>query len=299
MLVPAGSIWSPRMNEEAGVNEKAGMNEQAGNDKAANENTASQKAVNEQTGRTGKIRHYADERIDVSYDATRCIHAGVCVHRLPAVFDTGRRPWILPSGAGADAIAAVVARCPTGALHATRLDGGPAEETPAENTIVPMPNGPLYVRGQLHLRSPEIDVTIDDLRMALCRCGQSRNKPFCDNSHRDAGFRDPGTIAGATATAAAADGVGAEGAEGIEGTEVHNPLSIVASTNGPLALEGAFTLRTRDGSAQHVAIKATLCRCGASGRKPFCDGSHRRIGFISAPAPRVDENLPQPQRSEA
>jgi CDGSH-type Zn-finger protein/uncharacterized Fe-S cluster protein YjdI len=247
------------------MSEKVTMNDKAG-----------------KTGKTGTVRHYVDERIDVSYDATRCIHAAECVHRLPAVFDTARRPWILPSGADADAIASVVARCPTGALHATRLDDGPAEDVPAENSIVPMANGPLYVRGQLQLRSPEGDVTIDDVRMALCRCGQSRNKPFCDNSHRDTGFRDPGTIAGATAGGGASAG-GAGTAKSSDG----DTLSIVATTDGPLALEGAFILRTSDGGTQHHAVKATLCRCGASGRKPFCDGSHRRIGFRSAPT--VDE----------
>ena len=263
--------------------------------------------MSDKTGKSGKIRHYTDERIDVSYDATRCIHAGVCVRRLPAVFDTARRPWILPSGADADAIAVVVARCPTGALHATRLDGGPAEAIQAENTIVPMPNGPLYVRGQLHLRSPEIDVTLDDVRMALCRCGQSRNKPFCDNSHRDAGFLDPGMIAGATtdanatdaasvtAAANAANAAAADADAAPHAAEAHaTPLSIVASTNGPLSIEGAFTVRTRDGSAKRYAVKATLCRCGASNHKPFCDGSHRRIGFISAP--QVEET---PPRSDA
>jgi CDGSH-type Zn-finger protein/uncharacterized Fe-S cluster protein YjdI len=239
--------------------------------------------MNDKARTTGKVRHYADERIDVSYDATRCIHAAVCVHRLPAVFDTARRPWILTSGGDADAIAKVVARCPTGALHATRLDGGPAEDVPADNSIVPMPDGPLYVRGQVQLRSPDGDLTIDDVRLALCRCGQSRNKPFCDNSHRDAGFSDPGVIAGANATAAPATS---------EGDDTRTPLSIVATTNGPLAIEGAVTVRARDGSAQHYAVKATLCRCGASGRKPFCDGSHRRIGFISAP--QVEDNPPAP-----
>jgi CDGSH-type Zn-finger protein/uncharacterized Fe-S cluster protein YjdI len=251
------------MNEQGqGMNQKATLNDAAG-----------------KTGKTGGVRHYSDERIDVSYDATRCIHAAECVHRLPAVFDTARRPWILPSGADADAIAAVVARCPTGALHATRFDGGPAEDVPAENSIVPRPNGPLYVRGQLQLRSPESDVTIDDVRMALCRCGQSRNKPFCDNSHREAGFRDPGTIAGANGAAA--------GSVGSATSSSGDTLSIVATTDGPLALEGTFILRTSDGGTQHHAVKATLCRCGASGRKPFCDGSHRRIGFRSAPA--IDE----------
>jgi CDGSH-type Zn-finger protein/uncharacterized Fe-S cluster protein YjdI len=249
-----------------------------------------------------KIRHYADERIDVSYDATRCIHAAECVHRLPAVFDTARRPWILTSGGDADTIAEVVAKCPTGALHAIRLDDGSAEAIPADNTIVPMRNGPLYVRGQLHLRAPDTDVTIDDVRMALCRCGQSKNKPFCDNSHREARFHAPGAIAGAaaatadataTATPTAAANANAsapESANASAETDAPKPLSIVATPNGPLALEGVFRIHTADGGVHQTAVKATLCRCGASNRKPFCDGSHHRIGFRSAPP--VDENPP-------
>src|SRR5262245_32510384 len=137
-----------------------------------------------------KVRHYADEEIDISYDAQRCIHAAECLRGLPAVFDTTRRPWILPTGASADAIAAVIAKCPSGALHFTRHDGGEAE-TPAEHTaIVPMPRGPLHVRGRVQLRSADGSVIVEDTRLTLCRCGQSQNKPFCDNSHRKAGFDD-------------------------------------------------------------------------------------------------------------
>ena len=85
-----------------------------------------------------KVRHYADEEIDITYDSRRCIHVAECIRGLPAVFNASRRPWILPTGAGADAIAAVVAKCPSGALHFTRRDGGVAEPTPEDNTIVPM-----------------------------------------------------------------------------------------------------------------------------------------------------------------
>ena len=141
-----------------------------------------------------KVRHYADEVIDITYDARRCIHAKECVNGLPAVFDTARRPWILPTGASADAIAAVIAKCPSGALHFTRLDGGAPETTPDQTTIVPTPCGPLYVRGRVQLRSADGSVIIEDTRLALCRCGQSHNKPFCDNSHRDVGFEDPGNV---------------------------------------------------------------------------------------------------------
>jgi uncharacterized Fe-S cluster protein YjdI/CDGSH-type Zn-finger protein len=141
------------------------------------------------------VRHYASDAIDVTYEARRCVHAAECLRGLPAVFDTARRPWILPTGASADATAAVIARCPSGALHYTRRDGGEAEAPAESTTIVPTPGGPLYVRGRVHLRSADGRVLVEESRLALCRCGQSRNKPFCDNSHRAAGFDDPGAVA--------------------------------------------------------------------------------------------------------
>ena len=132
--------------------------------------------------RRNAVRHYANEAIDITYDARRCIHAGECVDGLPAVFDTDRRPWILPSGASADAIAAVIERCPSGALHYTRRDCG-APEAPSEPmVIVPTPGGPLFVRGLIQLRSADSRTVVEDTRLALCRCGLSSRKPFCDQA---------------------------------------------------------------------------------------------------------------------
>ena len=136
------------------------------------------------------VRHYTNEAIDITYDPRRCIHAAECVDGLPAVFDTGRRPWISPSGASADDIAAAIERCPSGALHYTRWDGGAPEVPPVQTTIAPVPGGPLYVRGLIQLRAADGSLLVDDTRMALCRCGQSQNKPFCDNSHLGTGFDD-------------------------------------------------------------------------------------------------------------
>jgi uncharacterized Fe-S cluster protein YjdI/CDGSH-type Zn-finger protein len=133
-------------------------------------------------------RLYTGDEIDVTYDADRCIHAAECLRGLPAVFDTGRRPWILPSAASADAIAAVIARCPSGALHYTRKDGGTPEAPAVPTTMTPVPGGPLYVRGLIQLRAPDGSLIVEDTRAALCRCGLSENRPFCDNSHIDSGF---------------------------------------------------------------------------------------------------------------
>jgi uncharacterized Fe-S cluster protein YjdI len=60
---------------------------------------------------------YAGVDVDVSFDPEVCEHAGECVRGLPAVFDTKRRPWILPDAAPAADVVAQVARCPSGALR--------------------------------------------------------------------------------------------------------------------------------------------------------------------------------------
>lgn len=145
-------------------------------------------------GMSDVVRVYADKEIVVSYDALRCIHAAECVCGLPAVFDNDRRPWIQPDGASADAIAAVIAKCPSGALHFTRLNGGDAEAPPEHNSITVTPGGPLYVRGLVQLQSADGNVIVTDTRLALCRCGQSHNKPFCDNSHLGIAFDDVGAV---------------------------------------------------------------------------------------------------------
>ena len=79
-------------------------------------------------------------------------------------------------------------RGPTGALHYRRLDGGTKEEPPDELQVVPRPNGPLFLRGRIRIESAGGEVIREDTRVALCRCGGSQNKPFCDGSHRTNGF---------------------------------------------------------------------------------------------------------------
>lgn len=137
----------------------------------------------------GATRAYANDGIRVLWDASLCIHTGICLQRLPAVFDVKARPWVDIDGATADEIAATVRACPTGAL---RYDGpGVEPEHPDDSTTVDVrPNGPLIVRGQLSIRTAGGDQPREELRVALCRCGASVNKPFCDNSHRAVGFRD-------------------------------------------------------------------------------------------------------------
>jgi uncharacterized Fe-S cluster protein YjdI len=138
----------------------------------------------------GLTREYARPEIRVQWYASRCIHSAACIRALPAVFDPRRRPWIDLEAADADAIADAVTRCPTGALRYERTDGAPNESPPPNVQITPVPNGPYFVRGSFDIVDP--DGTIRrETRVALCRCGQSKHLPYCDNTHRAIGFRTP------------------------------------------------------------------------------------------------------------
>jgi len=208
-----------------------------------------------------KVHTYDGDEVKVTWDQKRCIHAKACVNGLPNVFDPERRPWIKPDEADADAVVEAVHQCPTGALHATR--GGENPETPPdENRVGLFPNGPLLVRGDVEVLDSDGEVLLKDTRVALCRCGLSGNKPLCDGSH-DGAFDDSGVIE--------ADRLSdAEDANGV--------LRFQTTPNGPVLVNGSVTIEGEDGKTISGS-KGALCRCGASGSKPFCDGSHNDAGF--------------------
>jgi len=136
-----------------------------------------------------KGRKYTSQSIAVYYQPGLCIHAAECVRGLPQVFDTAKKPWIQPENADAQAIAEVIERCPSGALQFERLDGGLAEPRPESLKAQLMPNGPLYLRGSLVIKDTLGNLLYEGTRVALCRCGASKNKPFCDNSHQEIDFQ--------------------------------------------------------------------------------------------------------------
>jgi CDGSH-type Zn-finger protein/uncharacterized Fe-S cluster protein YjdI len=207
-----------------------------------------------------KVHQFAGDKITVSFDRTRCLHSAECVRGLPTVFDTTRRPWIDPTAGDPDAVAATVSRCPTGALHFHRPDDGPSEPVPSSNRIALSRNGPLYLRGDIRIVADDGTEITRDVRIALCRCGASRRKPLCDGSHLAAGFRDSGMLSRTESVA----------------VERGGPLVVKPTPGGPLRLEGPVEILAEDGTTVS-ASKVALCRCGASGNKPFCDGSHGRV----------------------
>lgn len=212
-----------------------------------------------------KPRTYRGEKISVSYDLPRCMHASECIRGgLTAVFDRERRPWVLPDGADPNRVIDVVERCPSGALHYERHDGGP-NEAAETNSVRPQPRSALYLRGDLTLKSADGETLVEETRLALCRCGASNSKPFCDFSHRKAGFDGGGELGDFELTDQILDTAG--------------PLTITALRNGPLLAEGAFAVRSADHEEIVYGERAKFCRCGRSDNKPFCDGTHKRVGF--------------------
>jgi CDGSH-type Zn-finger protein len=125
-------------------------------------------------------------------------------------------------------------------------------------------NGPLLVQGALSVHAPDGTLLKEDVQVALCRCGQSGNKPFCDGSHARTGFRDAGLCSKPEPIAAVASGA----------------LAVNPIANGPLTLVGPLELHAADGQVIYAGEKCWLCRCGNSGNKPFCDGTHKKIGFV-------------------
>jgi uncharacterized Fe-S cluster protein YjdI len=122
------------------------------------------------------MKRYQGRSIEVTFDPARCLHAAECLRGLPAVFDVKRRPWIEPDRADPADVADVVSRCPSGALHVIGIE----EDSERPTRIDVRAGGPLWIRGDLRL-VVDGEETVET-RAALCRCGASANRPYCDAS---------------------------------------------------------------------------------------------------------------------
>ncbi|MEE9427686.1 MAG: CDGSH iron-sulfur domain-containing protein [Paracoccaceae bacterium] len=198
-------------------------------------------------------------------------------------------------------------------------------------TIEERENGPLIAKGISTMKAENGNDMEVKAVMGLCRCGHSKNKPYCDGSHKDAGFQSRG-----------GDASGRDRLITYEGAEIsitYNPRlcshaaecarvagNIFDSTKKPWVQldngtvdqvkavvaacpSGAFALANGDHLLPERAEieiekdgpywvtgpkiecqdagegasdgKYVLCRCGLSGNKPYCDGSHKAAGWKS------------------
>jgi uncharacterized Fe-S cluster protein YjdI len=133
-------------------------------------------------------KEYATGEIVVEWEPRLCFHSRNCVRSLPQVFDDSRRPWVKVDAASADEIDGAVALCPSGALRTRRL-GAPAPKRLGPSELRASANGPLLVSGGVKILDAEGTVLYEGDKAALCRCGGSGNKPFCDGTHEKLGFR--------------------------------------------------------------------------------------------------------------
>jgi CDGSH-type Zn-finger protein/uncharacterized Fe-S cluster protein YjdI len=218
---------------------------------------------------SGKLHEYKGITLTVTFDGARCIHAAECVKGLPKVFDPARKPWVDPDGASATAIMGVVERCPSGALQYRFGNGTKSERPPRAASVTVAPSGPLQLRGDLRVvRAEGGDVIAEGTRVALCRCGHSDRKPFCDGAHARAGFDDPAAMPELPAPKTS------------PGERPPAPLlEVRVRQDGPLKVVGEFQFLDPAGRVIGSCNEVALCRCGASRSKPFCDGSHREAGF--------------------
>ena len=211
------------------------------------------------------INKYPSGEVDVFWDGRLCIHVGECTRAKGELFVGGRDPWCDPDRASVEEAVDVVERCPTGALTYAVKDGATVESAASENTVSVTSDGPLFFRGDLDIDGSPDDMPGVKFRAALCRCGQSGNKPFCDNSHRDSDFQDYGAV----------------GDAGAPLTERGGKLKVTPVPHGPLVIAGNLTVVGGSGRTAWQGTNVALCRCGASNNKPFCDGQHAKTGFKS------------------
>jgi len=211
-----------------------------------------------------RVIRYRGSKIDIYFHVDRCNHFASCLSGAPEVFNLIRRPWIKPDAASPDKIARVVESCPTGALHYKRHDEGTEEMTPPENTIKVSRHGPLYMTGNLELVDEAGEITAQDTRLGLCRCGKARVKPYCDGEHLYQGFLESGKFQ--------------------DDTPIIEPellpkekLQVKVTKDGPYIINGPVTLKDSAGQVRLQGSKTALCSCGLSKKSPFCDGSHRQL----------------------
>jgi CDGSH-type Zn-finger protein/uncharacterized Fe-S cluster protein YjdI len=206
------------------------------------------------------IERVRGESLELDFEAKRCIHSRFCVTWTPQVFLANvKGPWIHPDAVPVEQVVEVAHACPSGAIRYRRLDGGAQEAAPPVNLATVREAGPYAFRAPL-----QIGGVPAGFRATLCRCGASKNKPYCDGSHHEVGFNASGEPpTRKTEMLAVRDGV----------------LAIDPQANGPLRVRGNLEILSGTGRAVARVTSAYLCRCGASANKPFCDGTHAKIGF--------------------
>lgn len=134
-----------------------------------------------------KREEYAAAGVTVHDNRGLCAHAGKCTDGLPAVFRLRKEPFIDPAAATPDEIAETIKQCPSGALSYS-ISGTERRERGGEPMVAFVSNGPYVFKGGADLENAELLEGGTTDHFALCRCGKSKNKPFCSGAHWEVQF---------------------------------------------------------------------------------------------------------------
>lgn len=130
-----------------------------------------------------KTKEYSNGEITVVWKPNMCIHSEECTKRLPEVYHPDEKPWIKVENATTAALKKQIDNCPSGALSYYENGEIPKASNTKQTKIEVQENGPLLVYGNVELVDTEGNSTQKEKITALCRCGASGNKPYCDGSH--------------------------------------------------------------------------------------------------------------------
>lgn len=140
--------------------------------------------------------HYTNSEVTVVWKPKVCIHSSVCWKGLIEVFNPRERPWIKMDGATTEKIIEQVRKCPSGALsyflNADKIESDKPDKVVAESANilkVEVTSGPYLIKSECLIVHSDGTEEIKNGTVALCRCGASQNKPYCDGSHNKIDFK--------------------------------------------------------------------------------------------------------------
>jgi len=136
---------------------------------------------------------YSNEEITVNWDSEVCIHSEVCVKNLGKVFDINKKPWVNVEGAETGEITNLIHTCPSGALsyelaNKPNIENKETIMSSEKTKVTIAENGPYLIKGEFTVEDAQGNQVETKEMAALCRCGASSNKPFCDGTHKKIDF---------------------------------------------------------------------------------------------------------------
>jgi uncharacterized Fe-S cluster protein YjdI len=138
----------------------------------------------------GLKKTYRKDALTVIWQPDLCIHSTICFKGLSKVFDPSKRPWINVDTASLEEISNQIDKCPSGALS-YKYDNDEEKDSKDIQKSISVnisDNGPILIYGPIKIKYSGSEVINSSRTIAFCRCGHSSNKPYCDGSHKKAGF---------------------------------------------------------------------------------------------------------------